>query len=134
MIDEPEIHQHPYRQRNLMKKIEGLLNNSNQEFVDLLRDLFDVDGLSGQIFIATHSPNILLNDYKQFIRVYKDYDANELRIVSGHNINLSDKLYKHLLHNYFYIKEAMFSKKIIFVEGDTENGAIPVFARRKSFN
>ena len=28
----------------------------------------------------------------------------------------------------------MFSKKIIFVEGDTENGAIPVFARRKSFN
>lgn len=134
LIDEPEIHQHPYRQRNLMKKIEGLLNNSNQEFVDLLRDLFDVDGLSGQIFIATHSPNILLNDYKQFIRVYKDYDANELRIVSGHNINLSDKLYKHLLHNYFYIKEAMFSKKIIFVEGDTENGAIPVFARRKSFN
>lgn len=134
LIDEPEIHQHPYRQRNLMKKIEGLLNNSNQEFVDLLRDLFDVDGLSGQIFIATHSPNILLNDYKQFIRVYKDYDANELRIVSGHNINLNDKLYKHLLHNYFYIKEAMFSKKIIFVEGDTENGAIPVFARRKSFN
>lgn len=134
LIDEPEIHQHPYRQRNLMKKIEGLLNNSDQEFVDLLRDLFDVDGLSGQIFIATHSPNILLNDYKQFIRVYKDYDANELRIVSGHNINLSDKLYKHLLHNYFYIKEAMFSKKIIFVEGDTENGAIPVFARRKSFN
>lgn len=134
LIDEPEIHQHPYRQRNLMKKIEGLLNNSNQEFVDLLRDLFDVDGLSGQIFIATHSPNILLNDYKQFIRVYKDYDANELRIVSGHNINLSDKLYKHLLHNCFYIKEAMFSKKIIFVEGDTENGAIPVFARRKSFN
>ena len=134
LIDEPEIHQHPYRQRNLMKKIEGLLNNSNQEFVDLLRDLFDVDGLSGQIFIATHSPNILLNDYKQFIRVYKDYDVNELRIVSGHNINLSDKLYKHLLHNYFYIKEAMFSKKIIFVEGDTENGAIPVFARRKSFN
>ena len=134
LIDEPEIHQHPYRQRNLMKKIEGLLNNSNQEFVDLLRDLFDVDGLSGQIFIATHSPNILLNDYKQFIRVYKDYDVNELRIVSGHNINLSDKLYKHLLHNYFYIKEAMFSKEIIFVEGDTENGAIPVFARRKSFN
>lgn len=134
LIDESEIHQHPYRQRNLMKKIEGLLNNSNQEFVDLLRDLFDVDGLSGQIFIATHSPNILLNDYKQFIRVYKDYDVNELRIVSGHNINLSDKLYKHLLHNYFYIKEAMFSKKIIFVEGDTENGAIPVFARRKSFN
>ena len=134
LLDEPEIHQHPYRQRNLMKKIEGLLNNSNSSFVGLLHDLFDIDGLSGQIFIATHSPNILLNDYKQFIRVYKDYDNNELRIISGHNINLSNKLYKHLLHNYLYLKEAMFSKKIVFIEGDTENGAIPVFARRKSFD
>ena len=134
LLDEPEIHQHPYRQRNLMKKIEGLLNNSNPSFVGLLHDLFDIDGLSGQIFIATHSPNILLNDYKQFIRVYKDYDNNELRIISGHNINLSNKLYKHLLHNYLYLKEAMFSKKIVFIEGDTENGAIPVFARRKSFD
>lgn len=134
LLDEPEIHQHPYRQRNLMKKLNGLLNNSNQDFVDLLKDLFDIDGLSGQVFIATHSPNILLDDYKQLIRVYKDYDTYDLRIISGHNIDLSDKLYKHLLHNYLYLKEAMFSKKIIFVEGDTEYGAIPVFARRKSFD
>ena len=134
LLDEPEIHQHPYRQRNLMKKIGELLNNSNQEFIDLLKDLFDIDGLSGQIFIATHSPNILLNDYKQFIRVYRDYEANELCIVSGCKINLSDKLYKHLLHNYLYLKEAMFSKKIVFVEGDTENGAMSVFARRIKYD
>lgn len=134
LLDEPEIHQHPYRQRNLMKKIESLLCNTNQQFKDLLRDLFDIDGLCGQIFIATHSPNILLNDYKQFIRVYKDYEVNELRIISGHNIDLDDKLYKHLLHNYLYLKEAMFSKIIVFVEGDTENGALPVFAKRKSFD
>lgn len=133
LLDEPEIHQHPYRQRNLMRKIEGLMNNSNQEFLDLLKNLFEIDGLRGQIFIATHSPNILLNDYKQFVRIYKDCDDNELRIVSGQNIDLSDRLYKHLLHNYLYLKEAMFSKKIVFVEGDTENGAIPVFAERKSF-
>ena len=134
LLDEPEIHQHPYRQRNLMKKIEGLLNNTNQEFLLLLKKMFDVDGLNGQIFIATHSPNILLNDYKQFIRVFKNCDTNELHIISGHDIDLDDKLYKHLLHNYLYLKEAMFSKKIVFVEGDTENGAVPVFAKRKQFD
>ena len=29
-----------------------------------------------------------------------------------------------------YLKEAMFSKCILFVEGDTENGAMPVFAEK----
>ena len=62
LLDEPEVHQHPYRQRSLIKKIEELMNNENQVFVDLLKELFDVDGVIGQIFIATHSPNILLND------------------------------------------------------------------------
>lgn len=131
LLDEPEIHQHPYRQRHLMKKLEGIFNNDNKEFLHFLKELFDVDGLNGQIFVATHSPNILLNDYKQFIRVYKDDDTAGIRIISGNDINLDDKLYKHLLHNFLYLKEAMFSKKIIFVEGDTENGAVPVFARRK---
>ncbi|MGN0631395.1 MAG: ATP-dependent nuclease [Ruminococcus sp.] len=134
LLDEPEIHQHPYRQRNLTKKIEGLMCNTNQDFLDLLRELFDIDGLKGQIFITTHSPNILLNDYKQFIRLYKDFETNDLVIVSGSDIDLDDKLYKHLLHNYLYLKEAMFSKRIVFVEGDTESGAVPVFAKRKNFD
>lgn len=134
LLDEPEIHQHPYRQRNLTKKIEGLMCNTNQDFLDLLRELFDIDGLNGQIFITTHSPNILLNDYKQFIRLYKDSETNDFVIVSGSNLDLDDKLYKHLLHNYLYLKEAMFSKRIVFVEGDTESGAVPVFAERKNFD
>lgn len=134
LLDEPEIHQHPYRQRNLTKKIEGLMCNTNQDFLDLLRELFDIDGLNGQIFITTHSPNILLNDYKQFIRLYKDSETNDFVIVSGSDLDLDDKLYKHLLHNYLYLKEAMFSKRIVFVEGDTESGAVPVFAERKNYD
>ena len=131
VLDEPEIHQHPYRQRSLIKKIEGLVDNKNQEFLNLLKELFDIDGLTGQIFIATHSPNILLNDYRQFIRFHRNRgDNNLLEVVSGMNIAIEDKLYKHMLHNFIYLKEAMFSKCIIFVEGDTENGAIPVFAKR----
>ena len=93
--------------------------------------MFDIDGLTGQIFIATHSPNILLDNYRQFIRLYKSTGTNsQLKIVSGMNVVIDDKLYKHMLHNFIYLKEAMFSKCIIFVEGDTENGAIPVFAKR----
>lgn len=131
VLDEPEIHQHPYRQRSLIKKIEALINNENFEFVNLLEELFDIDGLTGQIFIATHSPNVLLNDYRQFIRIYKNPEnSNRLEIVSGMDVVIDDKLYKHMLHNFIYLKEAMFSKYIVFVEGDTENGAIPVFAER----
>ena len=131
VLDEPEVHQHPYRQRSLIRKIKALIENNNQEFLNLLKDLFDIDGLTGQIFIATHSPNILLDNYRQFIRLYKSTGTDsQLKIVSGMNVVIDDKLYKHMLHNFIYLKEAMFSKCIIFVEGDTENGAIPVFAKR----
>lgn len=131
VLDEPEVHQHPYRQRSLIRKIKALIENNNQEFLDLLKDLFDIDGVTGQIFIATHSPNILLDNYRQFIRLYKSTGTNsQLEIVSGMNVVIDNKLYKHMLHNFIYLKEAMFSKCIIFVEGDTENGAIPVFAER----
>ena len=131
VLDEPEVHQHPYRQRSLIRKIKALIENNNQEFLNLLKDLFDIDGLTGQIFIATHSPNILLDNYRQFIRLYKSTGTNsQLKIVSGMNVVIDDKLYKHMLHKFIYLKEAMFSKCIIFVEGDTENGAIPVFAKR----
>ena len=128
ILDEPEIHQHPYRQRALIKEINNLIQNDNKEFLNLLKQLFEIDGIIGQIFIATHSPNILLNEYDQFIRVYKESSA--IKIISGCNIELEDKSYKHLLHNYLYLKEAMFSKGVILVEGDTEFGAMPVFANR----
>ncbi|MDG6880066.1 recombination protein F [Clostridium perfringens] len=131
ILDEPEIHQHPYRQRSLIKKIHELIENKNVEFATLLKDLFEIDGLTGQIFMATHSPNILLDSYKQFIRIYIDKkEGDSPKILSGSNIQLDDGVYKHLLHNYIYLKEAMFSRFIVFVEGDTEFGSIPVLANR----
>lgn len=134
ILDEPEVHQHPYRQRSLMKKITALLDNKNSAFIELLQELFGIDGLIGQMFLATHSPSILLNDYRQFVRVYQ---ANSvLEIISGKNISFTTdpKMYKHLLHNFIYLKEAMFSRYVIFVEGDTEMGAIPVFAERMNID
>jgi len=136
VLDEPEAHQHPYRQRSLIKKIKALMKNENLVFIELLKSLFDIDGLIGQIFIATHSPNILMNDYKQFIRIYRPSNAvsNNIEVVSGGGITLNDTLYKHLLRSFLYLKEAMFSKCILFVEGDTENGAMPVFAKKMNLD
>lgn len=94
VLDEPEVHQHPYRQRSLIRKIKALIENNNQEFLNLLKDLFDIDGLTGQIFIATHSPNILLDNYRQFIRLYKSTGTDsQLKIVSGMNVVIDDKSY-----------------------------------------
>lgn len=134
VLDEPEIHQHPYRQRSIVKKIQAVMCNQNEEFITLLQDLFGIDGLTGQIFIATHSPNILLNDYHQYIRIYKEKGNSLPKIVSGMDIQFDDKLLKHLLRNYMYMKEVMFSRGVIFVEGDTEYGAIPVFADRMNIS
>ncbi len=127
-LDEPEIHNHPYRQRALIKSIIRIMNNKNKGFLKLLKGYFGIDGLNGQIFVVTHSPNILLNNYKQIVRVYRS--ANGVKAVSGSRLRFAMDTHKHLVRSFIYFKEAMFSNAIILVEGDTEFGAVPVFARR----
>ncbi len=131
-LDEPEIHQHPYRQRALIKSIKGIINNKNPKFKQIIKDLFDIDGFIGQVFVTTHSPNILLNDYKQIIRLYKD--GNAVKSASGNAITFTTDEKKLLQSSFMYFKEAMFAKAVILVEGDTEYGAVPVFAERLKYN
>jgi len=38
------------------------------------------------------------------------------------------------MRSFIYVKEAMFSKKVILVEGDTEYGALPEFIRKLGFD
>ena len=132
-LDEPEIHQHPYRQRALVKSLRRIIKNENPEFATLLKELFDIDGFIGQVFVVTHSPNVLLNDYQEIIRMQAT--ENTVIATSGMNITFSDdKTHKHLLKSFIYIKEAMFSRSVILVEGDTEFGAIPIFAEKLGFD
>ena len=131
-LDEPETHQHPYRQRALIKSIQKIINNKSDEFIELLQDVFGIDGLIGQLFVVTHSPNILLNDYKQMIRLYKT--NGKVYVRCGQNIEFGPKTEKHLRRSFMYFKEAMFSKYIILVEGDTEFGALPVFIERMAYD
>ncbi|MBT2683367.1 AAA family ATPase [Bacillus sp. ISL-37] len=131
-LDEPEIHQHPYRQRALIKSLKNILSNKNKEFANLIWELFGINGFIGQVFIITHSPNILPDDYKQITRLFQT--DNVTRVISGQKINFEEKVHKHLVRSFIYIKEAMFSKHVILVEGDTEYGAVPVFINRMNYD
>lgn len=124
-LDEPEIHLHPYMQRNLMKSILKILNNDDPEFSSLLLEYFEVDGIIGQIIITTHSPNILSNDYREYIRLYAK-DKN-IVAVSGDELDLGE-YEKHLLQHILSIKECFFSKCVLVFEGISEAGTVPFFA------
>lgn len=131
-LDEPEIHLHPYMQRALMSYLSDIINNRNQEFQKLIKDLFDIDRFIGQILVVTHSPNIILNDYRQIVRFYSRRRAT--KVISGKNIVLDEQLHKHLLLHFPFIKESFFSRCIIFVEGDGEYASFPGFAQSLGIN
>lgn len=127
-FDEPEIHLHPYMQRSLLKYLNSIINNENQDFRLLVKELFDIDSFIGQIIVVTQSPNIILNDFRQIIRFYSGIDS--MKIISGTQLKLDSQLIKHLYLNFPFIKEAFFSRCAIFVEGDSEYSSLPLFAQR----
>lgn len=122
-MDEPEIHLHPYMQRSLVKYVSKLLRNKEKDFSILIKELFNVDNIIGQAIIVSHSPNILLDNYKYIVRFYPE--GTEIKAVSGENLAIEEGVEKHLLMNFPYIKEAMFSRCVVIVEGQTEAGALP---------
>ncbi len=128
-LDEPEVHLHPYMQRSLVKYLIKIVENKDEKFSELLSDIFDIDTLMGQVVISTHSPNIMLNDYKQIIRFFKDCN-NGLVVKSGIDIDLQDRIEKHLLAQFPHIKEAFFAKCAVVVEGESELSCIPIFGEK----
>lgn len=131
-LDEPEIHLHPYMQRSLIKYLCSIISNRNDEFKQLIKELFDIDEFIGQIIVITHSPNIILNDYNQIIRFYSE--GGTTKIISGSELILSEQLKKHLYQNFPFIKEAFFSRCAILVEGDSEYASFPYFGKSLSID
>lgn len=126
IFDEPEIHLHPYLQRTLIKDIYKLALGKDVQFNKLLNEYFGITKISAQIIITTHSPNMLDDDYTKIIRMYKKDDFTAA--VSCANLSFDSKEKKQLLMQFEYIKEAVFSRAAIIVEGESEYGSFKIFA------
>lgn len=137
-IDEPEAHLHNYKQRcfiqYLLKNFKFDELSKGNRFKELVKDLFNINSLDRQIIVVTHSPDILLEDYKQIIRFYNE--NKELKVISGENVEISDddQELKHYFQHIKEFKEAFFSRGIIICEGDTEIGFLKSFFNKKNIN
>lgn len=128
-LDEPEIHLHPYMQRSVISDIKNIINNKDTLFLSLLKKIFNIDGIFGQLIVVTHSPNIISNNFREIIRL--DYDnIKKVKAYSGFNCEITDKEEKQFLLHNFKIKEAFFAKTCIAVEGQTERIVLPIFAEK----
>lgn len=125
-VDEPEVHLHPFLQRSLIRYYKRILQNIDNDFIELLRMCFGIDGLDGQLVIVTHSTDALVGDYRNLVRFYQDNNAT--KIISGVSLNIIDENEKHLLMHFPEIKEAFYAKCVILIEGQTEYGCIPSFS------
>lgn len=110
-IEEPEAHLHP----NAQKKLYG-----------------QIDAISGQKIISTHSPYIAAEaNLEQIRNFYKDGPVTCGKIDIG-SLTSEDirKINRQVINTR---GEIFFSKVIVFFEGETEEQALPIFAQ-KHFN
>lgn len=125
-IDEPEIHLHPYMQRSILTYYKQVLANEDERFCALLRDLFGIDGLRGQLFVVTHSTDALVDDYRNIIRLYRD-TAGGVQAACGATFHFNEEIEKHLIMHFPEVKEALYSRSVLIVEGETEYGCFQLF-------
>ncbi len=132
-VDEPELHLNPYQQRAILDFCHSVLCNGDYLFEKLVQKFLGVDGLSGQLFVVTHSTDALVNDYRQIIRMYRD-EKGLVQAASGAAFHFDTEVEKHLIMHFPEVKEAMYARSAILVEGETEYGSFGGFARTLGVN
>lgn len=128
-VDEPELHLSPYLQRAVLNYYRQIATNENEEFLALLRDVFKIDGLLGQLFVVTHSTDALVDDYRHIIRLYRN-ENNMVCAACGVTFNFPKEVEKHLIMHFPEAKEALYARCIIIVEGETEYGSFTGFGKK----
>ena len=140
-VDEPEVHLHPFLQRSLIRYFKQILSNNDKDFNSILKCLFYINEIRGQLIVITHSTDSLIGDYRNMIRFYRN--NNNVNVVSGYklqpeNNNSVNTIKKNnenqLILHFPDIKEAFYSKCAIFVEGTTEYGCIPKFSEKMGYS
>ena len=128
-VDEPELHLSPYLQRAILNYYRQIVTNENEEFLALLKEVFNIDGLLGQLFVVTHSTDALVDDYRHIIRLYRD-ENNMVCAACGVTFNFPKEVEKHLIMHFPEAKEALYARCIILVEGETEYGCFAGFGKK----
>ncbi len=106
-IEEPEAHLHPNAQKKLFNQI---------------------DGIEGQKIISTHSPYIASSaQLYQLRNFYKNDESVCCGAINTKLLTPEDirKIERHVINTR---GELFFSKIIVFIEGETEEQALPIFA------
>ncbi len=127
-VDEPELHLSPYLQRSILNFYCQIVKNENKEFCSILKSLFHIDGLLGQLFIVTHSTDALVDDYRHIIRLYRNGDGL-VKGACGATFKFPREVEKHLIMHFPEAKDALYSRCIILVEGETEYGSFSGFGK-----
>lgn len=128
-VDEPELHLSPYLQRAVLSYYRQIATNENPEFLALIKQLFQIDGLLGQLFVVTHSTDALVDDYRHIIRMYRD-EEGLVRTACGVTFKFVREVEKHLIMHFPEAKEALYARCIILVEGETEYGSFAGMAKK----
>ena len=128
-LDEPEVHLHPYLQRALITYYKRILNSEDDAFNELIKKCFGIDGISGQLIAVTHSPDILMDDYKNLVRFYKHQDVS--MVANGFSLTsqFDKSTEKQLIMRFKDLRESFYAHCVVIVEGETEYGCMPYFAR-----
>lgn len=132
-IDEPEIRLSPYLQRAVLTYYRQIVNNENEGFLFLLKKLFNLDGLDGQLLIVTHATDALMDDYRHIIRFYRTSNGM-VRVACGSLFQFPRDVEKHLIMHFPEGKEALYARCVIIVEGETEYGSFRGFGEKLGIN
>lgn len=127
-IEEPETHMHPEMERKFIERISDLkevyLNLFNNEEKERRKNKI---ANSLQMILTTHSPNVVSNaNYQDLIFIkdscgigYNDLESDDKFAIQYLTIEKTD---------------ALFSQKIILVEGDVERILVPYFIKKLGLN
>ena len=109
-IEEPETHLHPHAQRSLYGQIESI---------------------PGQKIISTHAPYICAQaDVRNFLHFGKAGIETQINAFDPSVDKLSAEDIRHINRQVMNTRgDLLFSRCIVLVEGETEEQAIPLFAR-----
>lgn len=115
-------------QRAMVDYFKEMMANENIGFLRILKDVFGIDGILGQVFIVTHSAEVLSDDYRQIIRFYRQ-PSGSLKIACGVTFEVSSEAEEHLIAYFSAVKEALYTRCVMIVEGETEYSSFRQFAK-----